>query len=312
MTPDFSSLFECLDSKNCTSIDVKILNALGILPDKLPFLKLTTTPTNITCSGCEEYCHNMPVQRDGSQAYIVCDKVQQYGKIILKNEDLQNWRLDLSELARFISSVLHKGNVTEIVSQRIYDLGVIGGKTLFLVKGINWHDAKELLKDKRILIGNAVFITLSTPPEWLQSPSLWIGQLLVANDSGVTVDRERLASIIPNIKFSEEMLIEDRYRQEKSKGGKKRHNKTNIIKNNIIRPLFKNITLIKGNTISQRANKIHELLASLSESSEGQVIDFATKYDLDKAYLKQSIPYFSEDKQEQVYKWCRDIKKEDV
>jgi hypothetical protein len=312
MISDLSSLFECLDSKNCTSIDVKILNALGILPDKLPFLKLTTTPTNITCSGCEEYCHNMPVHKDGSQAYIVCDKVQQYGKIILKNEYLQNWRLDLSELARFISSVLDKGNITELVSQRIYDLGVIGGKTLFLVKGIAWHDAQEVLKDRRILIGNAVFITLSPAPEWLENPSLWIGQLLVANDSEVVVDRERLASIIPNITLSGSIIIEDRYRQERSKGGKQRHNKTNIIKNNIIRPLLENRKFTKGITTRQQAKKIHEHLTRLNEWGEGQIIDFATKYDLDETLLKQSIPYFSEDKEEQVYKWCLAVKKENL
>ncbi len=189
MKPDFPSLFECLDSEACTSLDNNILNALGVSPDKLPFLKLATTPTHITCPGCEEYCPNMPVTKGSEEAYVMCDKPAQYGKVFVDKEDIQHWRLDLPGLAKFLSDSLDIGNITEIFAGRLYDLGVYSGHALFLVKGIMWQDAQELCK--RITKGKHIFITLSQPPASLESLSMWIVPLLMANNDIVSVSKPR-------------------------------------------------------------------------------------------------------------------------
>jgi hypothetical protein len=109
---------------------------------------------------------------------------------------------------------------------------------------------------------------------------------------------------------------EETYFAEKSKGGKKRHEKTDIIKNNIIKLMFDNVALIKGKSTKQRANKIHDLLSELFSNedeniniSEEAIINFANKYDLNINDLRDSATYFSDDKSERIYKWCLDFDK---
>jgi len=108
---------------------------------------------------------------------------------------------------------------------------------------------------------------------------------------------------------------------EKSKGGQKRHEKTTIIKNGIIKLMFLNRELIKGKTIQQRAGKIDEKLAELFDAkddeerpySEKEMSDklskFAKLYGLDFDVLKQAQDYFADDRSERIYKWCRALNK---
>ncbi len=97
-----------------------------------------------------------------------------------------------------------------------------------------------------------------------------------------------------------------------SKGGKKRHEETDIIKDNIIKPMFENKDLIKGKSIQQRANKINELITDAfdDEQDKNKLNNFAKKYGLDYQTLSDARSYFMEDdKSRTIYDWCREINK---
>ncbi|MEQ1705412.1 MAG: hypothetical protein ABL867_05510, partial [Rickettsiales bacterium] len=100
------------------------------------------------------------------------------------------------------------------------------------------------------------------------------------------------------------------YTAEKRKGGKKRHERTEVIKDKIIKPLFKKREVIKGRSTKQRAANLNIKLSSLQEMNDNQLSEFSKIYGLDIEILKDSIDYFSDDKEEQVYKWCLAIEKE--
>jgi hypothetical protein len=102
----------------------------------------------------------------------------------------------------------------------------------------------------------------------------------------------------------------DLYIEEKRKAGKARHNKTDIIKYKIVKSLFLNKDLIKGKTVQQRADKINTALSDIHTANDVKLTNFATKYSLDFTTLKSSIDYFSEDKNERIYKWCLAFDKE--
>ena len=109
---------------------------------------------------------------------------------------------------------------------------------------------------------------------------------------------------------------------EKSKGGKKRHEKTTIIKNSIIKLMLSNRGLIKGKTIQQRADKIDEKLAELFDEKDDEdrpysrkemsdkISNFAKVHGLDSDVLEQARDYFTDDRSERIYKWCLEISKE--
>jgi hypothetical protein len=97
----------------------------------------------------------------------------------------------------------------------------------------------------------------------------------------------------------------EKYITEKSIAGKRRHQKTDIIKNQIIRPLFENKELIKGVSVKQRADKISDLLINiLNQEDEEKLQNFAKKYNLDPKILQNSKDYFSDSKGDTIYKWC--------
>ena len=97
----------------------------------------------------------------------------------------------------------------------------------------------------------------------------------------------------------------EKYITEKSKAGKKRHQKTEIIKTHIIKPMFDNRELIKSTSTKQRAEKIEkELVNIFDEDDEEKLQNFAQKYNLDFEILKYSKDYFLDEKSETIYRWC--------
>ncbi len=91
------------------------------------------------------------------------------------------------------------------------------------------------------------------------------------------------------------------------KGAKARHNKTDIVKSHIVKPLFAN-KLIKSKTVQQRADKISQLLSSVYDKNKDnqtqKISKFAKEYNIDHAHLTNTIDYFSDSKSETIYKWC--------
>jgi hypothetical protein len=99
----------------------------------------------------------------------------------------------------------------------------------------------------------------------------------------------------------------EKYITEKSKAGKRRHKKTEIIKNQIIKLMFDNKELIKSTSVKQRADKIsNELITVFSQESDNseKLKTFAKKYNLDLNTLQSSQDYFLDDKGDTIYRWC--------
>ncbi|MDA9818249.1 hypothetical protein N9C35_04330 [Flavobacteriaceae bacterium] len=127
-------------------------------------------------------------------------------------------------------------------------------------------------------------------------------------------DSTKLKSELENTKNKLEELSDknellsknsEKYITEKSKAGKRRHKKTEIIKNQIIKPMFDNKELIKSTSIKQRADKIEkELIDIFDQEDEEELNSFAKKYNLDLNTLKSSGDYFLDEKGDTIYRWC--------
>ena len=90
--------------------------------------------------------------------------------------------------------------------------------------------------------------------------------------------------------------------------------KTDIIKNNIIKPMFANTGLIKGTSTQQRADKISEIISNAFDDEEDKekLPNFAKIYNLDYETLEQARGYFKDSKSERIYKWCLEFSKQAI
>ena len=185
-------LFEYADIDGYELINPAQLDACKLLQSKLTFLKRALTPDIITCSGCHEACLK-PYQHKDSQSFVWCDEPPALGYIELQPEDLQHWKLDMEALSQIIAKNLGLQNTQAIIPNRIYDLGVMEGRTLFLVRGIEWDDISEICADSRIFNNNPLLITLSPAPANPSLPIMWAGQLLSLDANGsIAIDIARL------------------------------------------------------------------------------------------------------------------------
>jgi hypothetical protein len=192
MTNPLATLLECADIEGCDAISPTQLIACNLPQPKLPFLKRAATPDIIICSGCHEACLK-PYQRKDAQSFVWCDEPPALGYIKLQPEDLQHWKLDMEAFSQILAKNLGLQNTQTIIPNRVYDLGVMEGKTLFLVRGIEWDDIGEIYTDSRICNNSPLLITLSPPPANVTSPMLWAGQLLSLDAKGnITIDIARL------------------------------------------------------------------------------------------------------------------------
>lgn len=122
-------------------------------------------------------------------------------------------------------------------------------------------------------------------------------------------DSSKLKGELEELSNKNELLSKnsEKYITEKSKAGKRRHEKTEIIKNQIIKPMFDNKELIKSTSVKQRADKIsNELITVFSQESNSseELKSFAKKYNLDLNVLQNSQDYFLDDKGDTIYRWC--------
>ena len=146
---------------------------------------------------------------------------------------------------------------------------------------------------------------LATPPrsdEESQNPKFEIG-----NSTKLKNELENTKDKLEEVSNKNELLAEnsEKYITEKSKAGKKRHQKTEIIKNQIIKPMFDNKELIKSTSTKQRADKIEkELVTVFDKEDDEELKKFAQKYNLDFKVLQNSKDYFLDEKSETIYRWC--------
>ena len=115
----------------------------------------------------------------------------------------------------------------------------------------------------------------------------------------------------PTIEFEGvDLSTHETYLKEKQKGGKLRHEHTTLIKERIIKPMFLNREHIKGKSVKQRAEKLSNELSTLSVMTAEERDTFLDKFELSPNDIKSATPYFSEDKSEQIYRWCLAFSKE--
>lgn len=196
MKTELSALFEYADIEGHEAFSQQTLQSTAF--QALPFVARATTPEIISCVGCHEACMKQIRKREG-KTFICCDEPPSLGYIDLQPEDLNYWKVDIAALAKELAVNLGFSKITELIKNRVYDIGVIENNTLFLVRGIGWDDAGNILNDSRICNSNPLLITLSTPPADISFPALWIGQLINFSDGELIVDRARL-DIALNIK----------------------------------------------------------------------------------------------------------------
>lgn len=193
MTDGLAALFERADCRDDPSFNRADLDHWQLKTSLLPFVKPATTPENITCPGCHESCLK-PVRKQNGQISIWCDEVPALGHIALEPEDLKVWQVDMPTLANTLSGLLGMDKAQEIVPHRAYDLGMLENNTLFLLRGAEWENGKDVCYDTRIRNASPLLIPLSPLPEAISLPALWIGQLLDLKAGKLAVNKERLAA----------------------------------------------------------------------------------------------------------------------
>ncbi len=119
---------------------------------------------------------------------------------------------------------------------------------------------------------------------------------------------------LPELEFTD-MLIEfdsipaldDSYLYEKSKGGKKRHEKTDIIKRNVIKPIF--ITKRQENKQRKVSEIINVIIKELRDLKKESFEIFAKKYSIeDLGHLKDVSEYLLlREDGGQIGEWCYQI-----
>jgi hypothetical protein len=194
MTIGLAALFERADCKDYSSFTKADIERWG-LEISLPFIKPATTPETIICPGCHEACQK-PVRKHAGSAFIWCDESPDLGHITLESEELKTWRLDMQTLAKTVSELLGWNSTQEIIPHRAYDLGMLDGNTLFLLRGIEWEDNQKICQDARIQNASPLLISLSPTPSDLALPAIWMGQLLTLKAGKLVVSKERLAPAI--------------------------------------------------------------------------------------------------------------------
>jgi hypothetical protein len=103
--------------------------------------------------------------------------------------------------------------------------------------------------------------------------------------------------------------FDENYKEEKRRGGQKRHRQTTEVKEELVTPMFSNRALIKGQSVKQRAEKINDELAQIPTMSESEIEQFSKKFGVKLLALKNAASYFESERKDQVYKWCLIVQK---
>ena len=167
---------------------------------------------------------------------------------------------------------------------------------------------KSLFKNKKAKNKKSSQIIVATPAQ--NNPNA--PKFEIGNSSKLKSELKETKNNLRKIENKNKALSEKqkKYLNEKSNAGKKRHQKTEIIKNQIIKPMFENTELIKATSIKQRADKIERALINIfDEDNEKELQNFAQKYGLDFEILQNSKDYFLDEKSETIYRWCLKLSK---
>lgn len=155
-----------------------------------PFIIKAATPSIVECSGCEQSCYKEVIKHQ-QKVYIRCDEPPDMGLIEIEPEQMIEWNVNLPRIANLIAQSMGLPAPQEIQVGRLHDLGTLNSRGIFLMRGINWPDAHEVLKNPRILNANPFLITLQDAnADGVQHQPL--DAILYQEDKEWQINKERL------------------------------------------------------------------------------------------------------------------------
>jgi len=166
--------------------------------------------TSVLCDACagghvEEVIYIETPRGSPVRAYIHCPE---HGRVRVPLDRLKQWEVDFNGLAHAIAHALDlAGDVDETIPGRVWLLGkatvAAQSRELFLVRGLTWEDAPEVLgASTRLNAAGAaiVFAAGEVPPGNIWNgdvpPVVALKTVVALDEGGLSVDRAHLESLL--------------------------------------------------------------------------------------------------------------------
>ena len=114
--------------KDWPSGTLDILVTSGLLQQAQPM-------TTIECDGCEERCSNKPVvvypaqEEKPGRAFIVCDELEDMGRIMVNFDRMRQWRCSTDAVCRFVATSLGlRRSDKRAASNDLWEIGIATGE----------------------------------------------------------------------------------------------------------------------------------------------------------------------------------------
>ena len=169
------------------------------LPHDFFLLKAHGTAPTIICQGCAQAC-DMPVQRTPRNALaIVCDKAENLGIIPVEPIETQRWQFDCMALVNALNPAFNGRNPRMLAEQRLWQVGHYHEQLVFLMRGINWHDANTILQQHAFSLQQGIILCLTPAKNPPAMPCVALCDVCSIGANGsIKVDVEALAGFLPS------------------------------------------------------------------------------------------------------------------
>jgi hypothetical protein len=196
MTDGFAQWLRRMDQQDdsCGPADLERWH----IPDALPWLRQAGTVKTVICPGCSAACA-MPVRKSPwGTLTILCDKPEDYGLIEVAPDDLRRWRMDWPVFLAAVAQAFGLPKVRPVVNERLWQLGAVAGQNLFLLRGVNWPDAGEILQRHAGQLQQAALLTLTPAKTALHALSLALPDICTLTaEHSLAVDQTALQAFLP-------------------------------------------------------------------------------------------------------------------
>lgn len=158
-------------------------------------LKKLEEPASIfKCNDCEDFCHKEVIRHSGRK-FIACDGSS---PIDIEDYQLEQWIFSIDILIKQLCFLLGKKEYRTITDDRVWNIGFCKelGKEVFLIRGVNWNDADDVIW--KAIKPDAVKITLTDSNK---EGTLNLIDCLDISETGLQFYFERIKAIsVPAIK----------------------------------------------------------------------------------------------------------------
>jgi hypothetical protein len=137
----------------------------------------------------------------------VCDKEQNLGIISVESIETQRWQFDYMALVNALNPAFNGRTPRMVAEQRLWQVGHYHEQPVFLMCGINWHDANTILQQHAFSVQQGIILCLTPAknPPAMPCIALWDVCSIKVNGS-IKVDVEALAGFLPS-----QALAQSRY-----------------------------------------------------------------------------------------------------